>query len=103
MGMYATSRMQSAMTGSRSATPAPLLTSLVALVLCGVIPILLWSQGTRVISAADVFLTITLVLAGARFAWIVGRPERHLHEMVLWLFVYVFLGAAVYWFRPDRI
>ena len=92
--MYATSRMQSVMTKSRSATPAPLLTSIVALVLCGVIPILLWSQGARVISAADVFLTITLVLAGARFAWIVGGTQRYLHEMVLWLFVYVFLGAA---------
>lgn len=92
--MYATSRSRSIVDGSRSARPAPLLTSLVTLALCGVVPILLWSQGSRVISAADVILTITLVLAGARFAWIVGGTQRYLHEMVLWLFVYVFLGAA---------
>lgn len=35
-----------------------------------------------------------MILAGARYAWIIASASRHLYEMVLWLFTYVFLGCA---------
>lgn len=33
-------------------------------------------------------------LAGLRFAWIVGSKRRHLFELVIWLFGYVFMSLA---------
>jgi len=33
-------------------------------------------------------------LAGLRFAWIVGSKQRHLFELVVWLFTYVFMALA---------
>jgi hypothetical protein len=59
------------------------------------VPLLLWNFGSRSGDAsATVLITVTVVLAGARFAWILGSRDRHLHEMVVWLFVYVYLGLA---------
>ncbi|WP_156613718.1 hypothetical protein [Mycobacterium sp. 852002-51961_SCH5331710] len=35
-----------------------------------------------------------IVLAGARFAWLIGTGERRLFEMMFWAFAYAFLGLA---------
>lgn len=35
-----------------------------------------------------------MVVSGARYAWLVASSRRHLYEMVLWLFTYVFMGYA---------
>ncbi|TDL42439.1 O-antigen polymerase [Kocuria rosea] len=39
-------------------------------------------------------LMLVVQLAAFRLVWILGSSERHLYEMVFWLFVYVFLGLA---------
>ncbi|WP_157571307.1 O-antigen polysaccharide polymerase Wzy [Kocuria rosea] len=39
-------------------------------------------------------LMAVIFVAGVRLVWILGSSERHLYEMVFWLFVYVFLGVA---------
>lgn len=74
--------------------PAPLLATVTAIALCVVFPALMWNLGSPLEPPTELVLTATLVLAGARFTWIVGSRVRHLHEMVLWLFVYVFMGLA---------
>lgn len=35
-----------------------------------------------------------IVLAGVRFAWLIGTGERRLFEMMFWAFTYAFLGLA---------
>lgn len=37
---------------------------------------------------------VVLILAGLRFAWLLGSSRRHLYETTIWLFIYVFLGMA---------
>jgi len=71
-----------------------MLASFAAITLCIVVPVLLWSLGPAADPAAETVITLTLVVAGLRYAWVLGSGERHLHEMVLWLFVYTFLGIA---------
>ena len=73
---------------------APLLSTLTAIVLCGVVPALLWSFGEGGDKTALLTISVVVAIAGLRFAWIVGSRERHLHEMAVWLFVYIFLGVA---------
>lgn len=74
--------------------PAPLLGSVAFLSLGGVVPVLLYSYGAPRDGLTEALLTAIIILAGARFAWVLAARERHLHEMVLWLFVYLFLGVA---------
>ena len=81
-------------TSAAGAKAAPLLATFVALGLAGIVPILVWSIGQPVDPTAEGVITATIVFAGIRFAWIVGSRTRHLHEIVLWLFVYTFLGVA---------
>ena len=35
-----------------------------------------------------------IIVAGARFAWLIGTGERRLFEMMYWAFAYAFLGLA---------
>jgi hypothetical protein len=35
-----------------------------------------------------------IILAGVRFAWLIGTGERRLFEMMFWAFTYAFLGLA---------
>lgn len=79
----------------RVAMPAPVLATFVFLAMGGAVPIVLaympsWSQN----GDAQGFLFATTILAAARYAWIVGSRTRRLFEMVMWLFVYFFLGVA---------
>lgn len=77
-----------------TALPAPLLATYTALALSVVVPILLFNVGQVDGDDTPFPLTMIIVLAGLRFAWVVGARTRHLHEMVVWLFVYFFLGVA---------
>ncbi len=80
--------------GSRSTKSSVLLGIVVALSLCAATPTLLWQYGASDMLSAELVLTFIIVLAGLRFSWIVASKVRRLHEMVFWLFVYLFLGIA---------
>lgn len=36
----------------------------------------------------------TIVIAGGRFAWLIGNGQRRLYELMFWAFTYAFLGLA---------
>ncbi len=39
-------------------------------------------------------LVICTILAGARYGWIALGPDRRIHELIVWLYIYLFLGVA---------
>ena len=43
---------------------------------------------------ATFLAVLVLVLAGARFSWLLGRGEARLMEFSFWIFTYVFMGLA---------
>ncbi len=79
------------------ASPAargPLKVLLYAVVLSGLVPALLLIATAGGPGDSQPGLIAVMVVAGLRFSWILGSPVRHLHELVIWVFVYVFLGMA---------
>lgn len=74
---------------------APLLGTVVALLLSVIAPIILL-DATATQGGENSYLGPLVIACGAglRFAAIVGSRRRRLFEMVFWLFVYVFLGIA---------
>ncbi|MCC2031843.1 O-antigen polysaccharide polymerase Wzy [Microbacterium allomyrinae] len=75
--------------------PSPFLATFAAVALCGVVPLLLWNMGAPVLQPnALLAVTAIIVISGLKFALVLGYRDRRLHEMVLWLFVYLFLGVA---------
>lgn len=79
----------------RRTLPAPVAATYVFLGLGVAAPLLFTTVGTPPGNElADWLIITTLVIAAGRYAWIVGSRERHLYEMVLWLFVYFFFGLA---------
>lgn len=91
----ATGSAAQSLLGGVAGNPAPLLASLVFLSIGCVVPLLITTVGA---APADWFveagLNATLILAAARYSWVVGSRDRHLFEMVLWLFVYFWMGVA---------
>lgn len=81
--------------------PAPALATFAAIVLAAAVPVLLYNVGQPTAGDSPFPLTLIVILSGLRFAWILGSRTRHLHEMVVWLFVYYFLGVAP--FLQQRI
>lgn len=79
---------------ARAGRPAPVLATVAVIGLCLVVPLLVSTTGPVGDPVAEIVVLATLVLAGLRFAWILGTGDRHVHEMVVWLFVYTFLGVA---------
>lgn len=58
-------------------------------------PLLISTVGRWPEDSLAAYLTIaTTVIAAARYSWILGSRDRHLYEMVLWLFAYFFFGLA---------
>ncbi len=76
-------------------TPAPYLSTIVAFVLIVLGPIIIISA-TPNTSTSNNFEGPLLIagLAGLRLSVIVGSRRRRIFEMVVWLYVYVFLGIA---------
>jgi hypothetical protein len=69
---------------------------LVAALLTVIAPYLLLERAAAVGEPVDICwpaLACT-TLAGLRFAWVVGSRQRHLFELVIWLFAYVFMSLA---------
>lgn len=60
----------------------------------GLVPAALFHATAGGAAEAYPGLLAVMVVAGMRFAWIIGSPNRHLYEMVIWVFTYVFLGMA---------
>lgn len=67
-----------------------------AVVVSGLVPAVLHLATAGGPGGAYVGQVLVMVLAGLRFSWILGSPVRHLYELVIWVFVYVFLGMAPY-------
>ncbi|WP_156188086.1 oligosaccharide repeat unit polymerase [Arsenicicoccus sp. oral taxon 190] len=66
-----------------------------AALLCAVVPALLIGATQSPLRAEIPWAAVgVMLIAGARYAWIVASASRHLYEMVLWLFTYVFMGCA---------
>jgi hypothetical protein len=82
------------LTTETSHRPTGLLIGLVAAVLlAGASPLLLAATFPRPADSAWGPLSVTIV-AGLRYAWLIGVGERRLIELTFWLFTYVFLGLA---------
>lgn len=80
---------------TKSARPAPLLAVSVAVALCFIVPVSLWSiLDPSSEPTTETLVTSAIVLSGARFSWIVGSRVRRIHEFVVWMFAYLFLGIA---------
>lgn len=74
--------------------PSPALGTYVALVLVGLVPIWLFVSTSAAAGVTPWGHVAIMALAGLRYAWLMASASRHLYEMVLWLFIYVFLGMA---------
>lgn len=73
----------------------PIVLTFGVLGLCFLSPMLLFALTESSSSQSDASLfTAIIVLAGFRFAWILGSSTRRLYEMIFWLFTYVFMGVA---------
>src|SRR5689334_15367945 len=78
-----------------TAAASPALAVLVAALLVVVAPYLMLTQTAVGDSLSPCWPALACTtLAGLRFAWVVGSGERHLFELVIWLFAYVFMGLA---------
>ncbi|WOQ70010.1 hypothetical protein RYJ27_01910 [Microbacterium limosum] len=73
---------------------APVLAVYVAISLCGFVPIWIIAATSAPPTSAWVGVAVATVVAGARFAWVIGSGRRRIFEMCVWLFFYVFLGVA---------
>lgn len=75
---------------------SPLIAGTACVGLCGVGPMLVVLSMPDPLPAGNAtFLAIlVLVLAGARFSWLLGRGEARLMEFSFWIFTYVFMGLA---------
>lgn len=74
--------------------PAPVLGTFVAIALCGFLPLVLLAATPAAVLPAWPLALLSTIIAGARFAWVIGSTHRRLYEMTAWLFVYLFLGLA---------
>jgi hypothetical protein len=74
--------------------PAPLLGTYAAIALMGFIPLWILSSTDDGSTGAWAGSLIAVLIAGARFSWIVASSRRRLFEMTAWLFIYVFFGLA---------
>ncbi|GAP54476.1 hypothetical protein AHiyo6_10410 [Arthrobacter sp. Hiyo6] len=92
---FALQRPDATDTASMTPMPAPFLATITAIALSGIAPLLI-IYATPEQSNGMSFLGPLAIAAGAglRFSLIVGARRRRLFEMVVWLFVYVFLGVA---------
>lgn len=72
---------------------APAIATWVAISLAGLVPLLIVAT-TPAPRFAGWGPAAILIVAGLRFAWIVGVGQQRLAEMAFWLFTYVFLGLA---------
>lgn len=76
-------------------TSAPVLALVSFVVLAMVLPVwVLVSTRGGWHSAQPVLAIVVMVLSAARFCFILWSPRVHPHEMIFWLFTYVFLGMA---------
>lgn len=75
----------------------PLLFVLGALALSALAPMWLYTETGESQNGADPWWSMAvIVIVGLRFAWVLGSSTRHIFEMVLWLFTYIFMGMAPY-------
>lgn len=74
--------------------PAPVLASFVAIALCVLVPLWVIAETETPSTYAWAGAVVATVIAGVRFAWIIGSRRRRLFEMCTWLFFYSFLGVA---------
>lgn len=79
---------------TRRYLPAPLFGSLVALALCGLLPLMLIASTPAPVLSAWPLALVSSIVAGMRFTWAVSTSMRRLYEMMTWLFIYLFLGLA---------
>ena len=77
-----------------AAHPAPLLGTIVAVVLCGGVPLWVIAESPNPIHPAWIASCMATVVAGARLSWVVGSRLRRPYEMATWLFFYLFLGVS---------
>lgn len=81
--------------GAGPALPAPLLTTIVAIGLAFAAPAAIEYATPDQLGMFEFRAPqLIAIFAGIRFAVIVGSKTRRLFEMVIWMFVYVFLGIA---------
>jgi hypothetical protein len=75
---------------------SPLIAGTACLGLCVVGPMLvvLSMPDPQPTGSAALLAVLVLVLAGARFSWLLGRGEARLMEFSFWIFTYVFMGLA---------
>lgn len=74
--------------------PAPATVLLTAVLVSGLVPLAVYHATAGGTDEPHVGLIAVMVLAGLRFSWVLGSPTRHLYELVIWVFTYVFLGMA---------
>jgi hypothetical protein len=68
-----------------------------AMILCIVAPLLLHEATGGPVNTRNPWWALTIiVLSGAAYAGVLASNRRQLFAMVLWLFVYIFLGLAPY-------
>ncbi|MCH8611644.1 hypothetical protein [Arsenicicoccus dermatophilus] len=81
--------------GTQQTRRAPLLGIAMSVTLCVGVPFML-TLNTAVPTWSPIPWPAVgvMVVSGARYAWLVASSRRHLYEMVLWLFTYVFMGYA---------
>lgn len=77
-----------------SRLPASLLGTIVLIFLVGVFPLAIVGFTPGNGHNAWLGACAIMIIAGVRFSWVLASRERRLFEMVVWLFFYVFLGAA---------
>lgn len=75
--------------------PAPFVATVAFLILGSLAPLLIIGATPDDRSSGNYLGPLTVsVLAGGRYALILGSRQRRLYEMTFWLFTYVFLGVA---------
>ncbi|WP_367343319.1 hypothetical protein [Propionibacterium sp.] len=72
----------------------PLSVLLFAVVAAGLVPASLVAATAGGPGGTQIGQLLAMMVAGLRFAWILGSPARHIYELMIWVFVYVFLGMA---------
>lgn len=78
----------------RGTIAGPALGSFMAVTLCGLVPAWLYAATSARSDDPHWWLLSILVVSGLRFSAVLGSRRRRPHEMVFWLFTYVFLGMA---------
>lgn len=72
----------------------PLTASIAAVALAGLVPALLIGATPTPVDGAWFGVLLVIIVAGCKYAWLIGSGSRRLVELSIWLFVYVFLGLA---------